>query len=44
MPKFRAHVSIDSTSQAQAADLYSMSQAFSNKTVQVQWIETRESR
>ena len=43
MPKFKAHVYLIATSKDQAAaDLYNMSQAHSNKTVQVEWIETRE--
>jgi hypothetical protein len=43
MPKFKAHVTICGTSKDQvAADLYAMSAAHKNKTVQVDWIKTRE--
>jgi len=43
MARFKAHVYIDAPSSAQAAaDLYAMSQAHTNKSVQVDWIETRQ--
>ena len=43
MAKFKAHVYIVATTAAQAAaDLYAMSQSHTNKSVQVDWIETRE--
>ncbi len=43
MAKFRAHVIIVASTQAQAAaDLAAMTAAHSNKSVQLQWMETME--
>ena len=43
MAKFRVHAIIIASTQAQAqADLTAMTAAHSNKTVQLQWMETLE--
>jgi hypothetical protein len=43
MPKFKVHAYIVASTQAQAlADCAAMTAAHTNKSLQVEWIETRE--